>query len=184
MIRQLGRYTLMEAQLLRRRVRALLWFFVVSLVFWGSTAFPLQWEINILQRTIGVGAPLGDFWPAMAHWISFVHKGLTEMYQKYPFIAYGTDWLAFAHLVIAVAFWGPIKDPVKNIWVVEFGMIACVMVIPLAMTCGPIRGIPFFWRLLDCSFGVFGIIPLWIVHRDIRRIMEMEGQIEPISRRI
>lgn len=120
----------------------------------------------------------------MAHWISFVHKGLTEMYQKYPFIAYGTDWLAFAHLVIAVAFWGPIKDPVKNIWVVEFGMIACVMVIPLAMTCGPIRGIPFFWRLLDCSFGVFGIIPLWIVHRDIRRIMEMEGQIEPISRRI
>jgi len=56
----------MEAQILRKRVRALLWFFVVSLVFWGSTAFPLQWEINILQRIIGVGAPLGSFWPAMA----------------------------------------------------------------------------------------------------------------------
>ncbi len=81
------------------------------------------------------------YWPAMANWISFVHNGLTEMYQKHPFIAYGTDWLAFAHLVIAVAFWGPIKDTVKNIWGVEFGMIACVMVIPLAMICGPIRGI-------------------------------------------
>jgi hypothetical protein len=166
----------METQLLRKRVKALLWFFVVALVFWGATAFPLQWEINILQNTIGIGTPLGSFWPAMANWISFVHKGLTEMYQKYPFIAYGTDWLAFAHLVIAVTSWGPIKDPVKNIWVVEFGMIACVIVIPLAMMCGPIRGIPFFWRLPDCSFGVFGIIPLWISHRYIRQIIEIEGE--------
>ena len=166
----------METQILRKRVRALLWFFVVALVLSGATAFPLQWEINILQNTIGVGTPMQHFWPAMANWISFVHKGLTEMYQKYPFIAYGTDWLAFAHLVIAITFWGPIKDPVKNIWVVEFGMIACVMVIPLAMICGPIRGIPFFWRLLDCSFGVFGIIPLWISHRYIQRIIEIEGK--------
>jgi hypothetical protein len=34
--------TFMEAQLLRKRVRALLWFFVVALVSWGSTAFPLN----------------------------------------------------------------------------------------------------------------------------------------------
>jgi hypothetical protein len=59
-------------------------------------------------------------------------------------LAYGTDWLAFAHLVIAIAFLGPLKDPVRNIWVVEFGMIACLLVIPLALICGPIRGIPFY----------------------------------------
>jgi hypothetical protein len=100
------------------------------------------------------------------------------MSQKYPFIFYGTDWLAFAHVVIAVAFWGPLRDPIKNIWVVEFGMIACVMVIPLAMIFGPIRGIPFFWRLADCSFGVFGIIPLWLVRNDIRRIIALEGTVE------
>jgi hypothetical protein len=53
-----------------------------------------------------------------------------------------------------------LKNPVKNIWVVEFGLIACVSVIPLALICGHIRGIPFPWRLIDCSFGVFGFIPL------------------------
>ncbi|CAM5660696.1 hypothetical protein SALBM217S_01493 [Streptomyces griseoloalbus] len=49
-----------------------------------------------------------------------------------PFLLLGTDWLAFAHLVIAVAFYGPYRDPVRNIWVVEFGMIACAGIIPLA----------------------------------------------------
>jgi hypothetical protein len=70
--------------------------------------------------------------------------------------------------VIAIAFLGPLKDPVKNIWVVEFGMIACVLVIPLALICGAIRDIPLYWRLIDCSFGVFGLIPLVMVWRMIR----------------
>jgi hypothetical protein len=29
----------------------------------------------------------------------------------YPFLAYGTDWLAFAHIVIAVFFIGPLVKP-------------------------------------------------------------------------
>ena len=49
-------------------------------------------------------------------------------------------------------------------------VIACVLVIPLAVIVNPIRGIPFFWTLVDCSFGVFGIIPLWIVRHDILQI--------------
>ena len=71
-------------------------------------------------------------------------------------------------MIIAVSFIGPIRDPVRNIWGVEFGMIACLALIPLALICGPIRGIPWFWRVIDCSFGVFGMIPLWIVRRMIR----------------
>jgi hypothetical protein len=98
-----------------------------------------------------------------------VHQGLNETSIHYPFIFYGTDWLAFAHIMIAVAFIGPLRDPVKNIWVVEFGMIACVLLIPLALICGPIRSIPFFWTLIDSSFGIFGIIPLAIAHRLIRQ---------------
>ena len=168
----------METQMLRKRVRYLLIFFVVALVISGLTAVPLKLEITILQNTIGEGTFVERWWPALAHWISFVYRGLMEMSQKYPFIFYGTDWLAFAHVVIAVAFWGPLRDPVKNIWGVEFGMIACVMVIPLAMICGPIRGIPFFWRLADCSFGVFGIIPLWLARNDIQRIIVLEGNVE------
>jgi hypothetical protein len=163
-----------EAELLRERVKWLLWFFVVALVLSGITAFPLKWEVDILQDTIGRGSLMENLWPALANWISHVHQGITETHQKYPFLFYGTDWLAFAHLVIAAAFWGPLRDPVKNIWVIEFGMVACVMVIPLALICGPIRGIPFFWRLFDCAFGIFGIIPLWIARTYMRRIIELE----------
>ena len=49
-------------------------------------------------------------------------------------------------------------------------MIACALVIPLALIAGLIRGIPFFWRVIDCSFGVVGIIPLWLARRAIRRV--------------
>jgi hypothetical protein len=164
-----------ESQQLRKRVRCLLIFFTLSLVISGLTAVPLTWEINILQATIGAGTWMEQVWPAMAQWISFVHRGLTAIADEYPFMLYGTDWLAFAHVVIAVAFLGPLRDPVKNLWVVEFGMIACVLVIPMAMLFGPIRGIPFFWRLLDCSFGVLGIIPLWFAWRAIQRIIVLES---------
>jgi len=37
-----------------------------------------------------------------------------------------------------------------------------VLVIPFAFVFGGLRGIPFWWRLIDCSFGVFGFIPLWL----------------------
>jgi len=43
------------------------------------------------------------------------------------------------------------------------------------MICGPIRGIPFYWRLIDCSFGVFGFIPLWVVRRSILELEEMRA---------
>ena len=83
---------------------------------------------------------------------------------------YGTDWLGFAHIILGVLFIGPLKDPVRNIWVIEFGMIACCLIIPFAVIFGLIRDIPFFWTLIDCSFGVLGIIPLFIVKRHIQSI--------------
>jgi hypothetical protein len=95
---------------------------------------------------------------------------VSDTNSKYPFIAYGFDWLAFGHLVIAVAFIGVWRDPVRNVWVVEFGKIACVMVIPWAIIFGGLRGIPVYWRLIDCSFGVFGIVPLWCCGRLIERL--------------
>ncbi len=36
-----------------------------------------------------------------------------------------------------------------------------MLVIPYALVFGGSRGIPFWWRLIDCSFGVLGFIPLW-----------------------
>ena len=145
---------------LRSRVRNLLILFIAGLVLSGLTAFPLVWEAGVLRDIAGNGTAVGARIPMLAGWIDRVNVGLTETGSKYPFIAYGTDWLAFAHIVIAIAFWGPLKDPVRNIWVIEFGMIACILVIPLALVCGPIRGIPPMWRVIDCSFGVLAIIPL------------------------
>ncbi len=65
---------------------------------------------------------------------------------------------------------GAIRDPVHNIWIFAFGMIACVLVVPYAFVFGATRGIPIWWRLIDCSFGILGAIPLLYVLRVSRRI--------------
>ncbi len=153
-----------------RRIRLLLGLFVLCLVASGLTAFPLVWETRLLAAWFGEGSRVATLLPGLAWWLSHVHEGIETSYGSYSFLAYGTDWLAFAHIMIGIVFLGPLKDPVKNLWVVEFGMIACLLVIPLALVCGPIRGIPWFWRLIDCSFGVFGLIPLALVRRWILKM--------------
>jgi hypothetical protein len=157
-----------------RMIRGLLAFFMLALIVSGITAFPLTFEVNILDKTMGNGSFVESIWPAMAHWISTVSNALNEVDANFPFLFYGTDWLAFAHIIIAISFIGPIRDPIKNIWGVEFGMIACVLLIPLAIIFGPIRGLPLFWILIDCSFGVFGIVPLLIAYRLIKQVIKFE----------
>lgn len=165
-----------NVHILRRRIRLLLWFFIIALLLSGLTAFPIKAEVDLLQKVVGEGSATESWWPPLARWITFVHRGITEASRAYPFLFYGTDWLAFALIVIAIAFIGPLRDPVRNIWIIEFGMIACVLVIPLALICGPIRGIPFFWRLIDCSFGVFGIIPLYFARKYTHRLEQGESR--------
>lgn len=150
------------------RIRFWLVLFIIGLVVSGVTAFPLEAESRLLVNL--ANADWSPAPPVLVEWADRVHRGLAETYRDYPFIAYGTDWLAFAHLVIAVAFWGPLKDPVRNVWVVRFGMIACAAVVPFALIAGPIRGIPWWWQLIDISFGVFGIIPLLFAHAGIRAL--------------
>jgi hypothetical protein len=160
-----------ETSRLIRRIRIWLALFIVGLVLSGLTAFPLERETALLNRMFGVAAvpPTGGE-PGLHLWLRRVHEGIAHTNRDYPFMAYGTDWLAFAHLVIAVAFLGPLVDPVRNKWVLVFGVVACLGVLPLALIAGPIRGIPFYWRLIDCSFGVIGVLPLLICLHYIRRI--------------
>jgi hypothetical protein len=165
----------METDKLYRRIRYLLLFFIAALVVSGVTAIPLTWESALLNRLLGKGTIVFTVLPAFAEWIAFVDQGLQSVSRDYPFIRYGTDWLAFAHIMIAVVFLGPLRDPVKNIWVVEFGMIACVLIVPTALIFGALRGIPPFWQVLDCSFGIFGIVPLYLVRRDTRRLIAHES---------
>jgi hypothetical protein len=152
-----------------RTVRRWLWIFIVCLALSGLTAFPLEHETRWLASAAD-GSSLAGHFPAAVAWADRVRDGIAETDARYPFLAYGTDWLAFAHLVIATAFWGPLRDPVRNIWVIRWALIACGAIIPLALICGPLRGIPLYWRFVDMSFGVIGAVPLLVVLRGIRRL--------------
>jgi hypothetical protein len=151
-----------------RAIRLWLAVLIAGLVLSGITAFPLQVELHWLLLVLQTTAlrPIAEY-SHLLPWIKRVYDALSATNQQYPFLAYGTDWLAFAHLVLAVVFIGPYRDPVRNKWVVTFGLIACAGVIPLALIAGYVRGIPLAWRLIDCSFGVFGCIPLLLCRRHI-----------------
>ena len=156
----------MERTRLTRSIRRWVVLFMIALALSGATAFALETELRWLTAV----------WPvtnAIYPWLARVTDAIAYTNTHYPFMAYGYDWLAFAHLVIALAFIGVLRDPVRNKWVIEFGMLACIGVFPLAMIAGAIRGIPIYWRLIDCSFGVFGLIPLAIVYRKIRALERM-----------
>ena len=155
-----------EETKLIHHIRIWLGIFIAGLVVSGLTAFPLQHELSFL---VSILSPLHPP-QALIFWLRTVDDALIQTNLRYPFLAYGTDWLAFGHLVIAVAFVGAWRDPVRNKWLIDFGLIACAGVLPLALIAGGVRGIPFCWRLIDMSFGVFGAIPLLLCRRWIAQI--------------
>ena len=158
-----------EEQKLRRAIRHFILFFIFAIVLSGITAFPIETELAIAHRHIT------SFPMFLRDWLSKVYFAVKDTNEKYPFLSYGTDWLAFAHLIIAIAFIGPLRDPVKNVWIIQWGMICCICVFPLAFIAGPIRGIPFYWQLIDCSFGVVGFILLYICYKKIVKLKAFQN---------
>jgi hypothetical protein len=151
---------------LRRRVRIWTLFFIVGLVLSGATALPLPTEAKLAAQLLGDDFTAGGRMSAgVAAWLRNVHDGVLLADQRAPFLLYGTDWLAFGHFAIALAFVGALRDPVRNRWLYQFGMIACAAVPAWALVFGEVRGIPVWWRLVDASFGVVGFVPLWLCHR-------------------
>ncbi len=143
------------------RYRLALGFFIVGLILSGTTAFPLLIELRLLASWLGITHP-ADYaqFTGLQHWIARVLFALEYNDAHHPFLAYGTDWLAFGHLCIAVFFIRPLFKPLESDWVLKCGLICCIALIPTALIAGQVRGIPFYWRLIDCSFGVFGALPL------------------------
>ena len=148
-------------QILRRRIRWLTGLFIFGLVVSGVTAIPLTSELNLLANWFGAGNESS----VLTQWLVRVHNALAQTQAQHPFLFYGTDWLAFGHFVIAIVFIGTLRDPVRNRWLFDFGLIACGLVIPYALAFGELRGIPIWWRLIDCSFGLFGFMPLWFCRK-------------------
>lgn len=143
------------------KIRLLLIEFIVLLALSGITAFPLRTEMEFLAHH------KDSFPDFLTGWIEQVNAAILQTPDT---VLYGTDWLAFAHLIIALFFIPVYRQPQRYIHNLEVGMIACGAVFLLAFICGPIRGIPFFHQLIDCSFGLLGFIPLWYVHKKIKKL--------------
>jgi hypothetical protein len=158
--------------MLRYRISLVL--FITGLVLSGLTAFPLLAEIRLLSSIMGIiDAANYQLYTGLRHWIAYVQLGLEETYTRFPFVGYGTDWLAFGHLASAAFFIRPLFKPLESDWVLKTGLIICAGVIPLAFIAGQVRGIPLYWRLVDCSFGLFGSLPLFYCLRMTRRMRDI-----------
>ena len=161
----------MTRDALLRRVRLLLALVGSGLVVSGLTAVPIESELRWITSALGAAPGQGpEQFAGLLRWLVTVRDAVMDTNARYPFLAYGTDWLAFGHLLIAVAFFGALRDPVRNAWIVDFGLIGCAGVLMLALFWGGFRGIPLWWRLIDCSFGVGCAIPLLLARRDLRRL--------------
>lgn len=150
-----------------KTTRNWLGFFIVALFVSGATAMPVEKELTYIVAHFPFEGTIKGF-------LEQVLIGIRHTAQDYPFMFYGYDWLAFAHFVLAILFIGPLIDPVRNKWVIQFGIIACILIIPFAMIMGGVRGMPFWWRFVDCSFGVIGLIPLIICLRNIKKLETQE----------
>jgi hypothetical protein len=137
--------------------------FIVGLALGGATAIPIESQLDLAARWAGVPPP------GVAGWLAKVREGVKVTQAQCPFMAYGTDWLAFGHFAIALLFMVTLSDPARNIALYRGGMVVCALVIPFALGFGALRGIPLGWRLIDCCFGVGGFVPLWLCHRWLQR---------------
>ncbi len=156
-----------------RRFRLCMTTIIAGLVLSGITAFPLLAELELLARGLGPPDPHGTgAVHGLQTWVTRVRDGLRTTYAAHPWIAYGTDWLAFGHLVIALFFVGPLLHPTRDHrGNLASGIAACIAVVPLACIAGQVRGIPWGWRMIDCAFGIVGIVPLliaWRIHHRLR----------------
>lgn len=149
----------MKNQIEIKNIRRVVIVFIILLALSGITAFPLVTEVDFMMTHL-------NFFPAYFHgWIRTIHE---SVHQTPSIVLYGTDWLAFAHIIIGLFFVGVYQNPVRNKFIVEVGIVACIAVLPLAFICGPIRHIPFYHQIIDCCFGLLGLIPLFYVRRKIK----------------
>ncbi|HEU4858187.1 MAG TPA: hypothetical protein VFT15_00055 [Chitinophagaceae bacterium] len=143
--------------------------FILSLFISGLTAIPVEKELTYVINHF-------PFDGTIKGWLEEVLIGVQHTGRDYPFLFYGYDWLAFAHFVLAILFVGPFRNPLKNKWVIEFGIIACILIIPFALIAGHFRGMPFWWRIIDCSFGIIGLAPLIICLKNIKKLEAEEKE--------
>ena len=151
----------------KTKIRTALVIFIVLLALSGVTAFPLRTEMHFLMLH-------KETFPGfITAWIEEIYSAVSKTPDL---VLYGTDWLAFAHIIIALFFVPVYLDPIRYKANLIIAMVACGAVFLLAFICGPIRGIPFFHQLIDCFFGLLGFIPLYYVYKKINSLQTNPSQ--------
>ena len=75
---------------------------MVGLVVSGLTAIPIRTQFDLGARWFGADFTAGGWIPNfVAQWLAEAYRGVVAADGAAPFIWYGTDWLAFGHVVIA-----------------------------------------------------------------------------------
>lgn len=150
-----------------RRARWMLVIVSVGLFVAGVTIWPAISELKAVVHLLwGDSVPAGELHGFLVRAI----EGLEVTNANYPFMLYAHDWLAFAHVMLAVLFAGAARDPVRNKWIVQCGLIMCASIPVLAGTCNSIRELPGWWFWIDFAFAPGAALPLWIAYRDIKCI--------------
>jgi len=155
------------------RAKVMLGIVVFGLLVSGITIWPVAAELKTVVRIVwGQSEPTG----VLHEFILQAIEGIESIQANYSFMLYAHDWLAFAHIVLAILFAGAIRDPVRNVWIVQCGLIMCALIPVLAGICIPIRGLPLRWFWLDFAFAPAAGLPLWIALRDIRRAEKLSAE--------
>ncbi len=147
----------------------------VGLILSGLTCYWLPAELALVVKFFEVLSL--DQLPLLDEMYAFVvhtKAGVDLVAREYPQLFLGTDYLGFAHVLLGILFIGAVRDPVKNIWIIEFGLIACVLVIPAAFLFGYLRGAPLMHYLVDSSFGVVAIFFLIKAYQRVREVERNE----------
>lgn len=156
-----------DATRLRRKIKTAVIFIIIGLLLNGISSIPLQAELKILLSNPGaLPQPPRDWW-------IYVNHGLTETNTNYPFMRYGFDWLAFAHVMIAIAFIGPFKDPIKNEWIIQWGIITSALSIVMALCGERLRDIPLWWSFIDAFIAVVALIILLLCNGWIKQLKKI-----------
>ncbi len=141
------------------RIRLCLALLMAGLLFSSLPGFfPLngtKWILGLLARTshFGDGTPLFT-------WFLGTRQALMATSLTARFLFYATNRDGLSRILFALLFLGPYRDPVRNRWVINFGLLSCAALVLFAFVAGEIQGMPFLWRCADAAFALLCALPL------------------------
>ena len=93
-------FSLFAIEKIERQIKKYVWIFIVGLVLSGLSAIPLVWGVDFVVDILEEI----EFHSQVFSLMKQVQNVLIFNAEHFPFMAYGNDWLAFAHFLFALLF--------------------------------------------------------------------------------